>query len=223
MKLKITSLALALISTSFGATVTLSSVGGNYDGTDDYGILKSNLSPVAQSAGTAQVIFFPSLSDAQVTTFANAGDYDSLFGSGNFTSILSDDFTGIVSAYGATPGFFQGSESNYVTPALLNKTLYAYFTSGTEVGLFRSGQTIVTDGAAPALPGTYGVLLSDGTPVLGAFGADYVVPGAYALDAALTNVSVNSFVLIETAAIPEPSVAVMGALGALGLLRRRRN
>lgn len=223
MKLKITSIALALISTTYGATVTLSSVGANYNGTDDFGILKSNLTPVAQSAGIASVIFFPSLTDAQVTSLANLADYATLFAPAAFTTIVSDNFTGINTAYGATPGFFSAAQLNYVTPALLNKTLYAYFTSGTEVGLYRTSQTIVTDAAAPALPGTYALSLTGGTAVLGAFGADYIVPGPYALDTNLSNVGVNSFVLLETAAIPEPSVSILGAVGVLGLLRRRRN
>ncbi|RYD83517.1 MAG: PEP-CTERM sorting domain-containing protein [Verrucomicrobiaceae bacterium] len=216
MKLKITGVLLALAGACLGATVTLSSVGQNYNGSDDYGILLQNGTPVAAGAGTASAGYF-SISDEQVLTLANAktqASFDTLFAS--FVSITSDDFTGINTAYGANPGFFSTGTSNY-NAAGLNNTLYAYFRSGNEYGLFKSNLTILPDSAPPALETNYALTLASGTAIIGQAGATYQVPYT-GIGAAPT--TVQSFQLY---AVPEPSAALLGAIGALGLLRRRRN
>jgi hypothetical protein len=216
MKLKITSVLLALTGMSFGAAITLSSVGSNYDGTDDYGILLSTGVPVAAGAGLAQIGIFTTLSDLQVSTLAAAQDYTTLFAVGNFTSITSDDFTGISTAYGANPGFVSAGISGY-TVANVGESLYVYITSGTQLGLFKSNQVLAADPAVPP-ESTYLISFGSGTNVIGAAGPDYSVPYT---GIAAGPVSVNSFQLVN--AVPEPSAALLGALGALGLLRRRRN
>jgi hypothetical protein len=216
MKLKITSVLLALTGMSFGAAITLSSVGSNYDGTDDYGILLSTGVPVAAGAGLAQVGIFTTLSDLQVSTLAAAQDYTTLFAVGNFTSITSDDFTGISSSYGANPGFVSAGISGY-TVANVGESLYVYITSGTQLGLFKSNQVLAADPAVPP-ESTYLISFGSGTNVIGAAGPDYSVPYT---GIGTGPVSVNSFQLVN--AVPEPSAALLGALGALGLLRRRRN
>jgi MYXO-CTERM domain-containing protein len=213
MKLKIASVLIALASSSYGALVTLSSFAETYNGQDDYGILLSTGVPVAPGAGLASVIVFSSLTDTQVADLAAAQDYATLFAPANFVTITSDDFTGIAGAFGATAGFVSAGITGYV-PALVNKTLYAYITSGSELGLFKSNSTLVADPAPPALENTYNVRFSDGTAIIGSFGPDYNVP-TYVGGGPAT---VNSFQLV-----PEPSAALLGALGALGLLRRRRN
>lgn len=217
MKLKITSALLALAASSFAATVTFSSVGQNYNGTDDWGVILSDGNPVAPSSGVAMIGYFTTYTDTQVADYAAANDYTTLFTTGAFTTICSDDFTGIATAYGATAGFVSASTSGYGT-AGLNKTLYAYFTSGTELGLFKTNSTIVPDPAQPTPENNYFLSFADGVAIIGAFGANYVVPD-YG-PAGTNNVEVNSFQLVNT--VPEPSATLLGALGALGLLRRRR-
>lgn len=213
MKLKITSVFLVLTGVCFGAAITISSVGNNYNGTDDYGILLSNDNPVGAGAGLARVGFFTTLSDAQVLTLATAQDYATLFGVGSFQTIVSDDFTGIVGAYGANAGFVNAGIIAYSAVGL-NNTLYAYITSGTELGLFKSSLTIVPDPITPPET-TYDVRFSSGTPIIGNYGPTYQV--AYTGIGA-GPMTVNSFQLV-----PEPSAMLLGALGILGLLRRRRN
>jgi hypothetical protein len=214
MKLKITSALLALAASSFAATVSFSSVGANYDGTDDWGVVLSDGNPISPSSGMARIGYFTTFTDSEVSAYAVAQDYATLFATGTFTTITSDDFTGIATAYGATAGFVSASTSGY-NAAGLNKTLYAYFTSGTELGLFKTTSTIVADPAQPTPENTYLLSFADGVAIIGAFGADYVVPTYGPANG--TNVSVNSFQLV-----PEPSATLLGALGALGLLRRRR-
>ncbi|MES2476798.1 MAG: hypothetical protein V4640_13525 [Verrucomicrobiota bacterium] len=219
MKLKITCAFLALAGTSFGALVSLSSVGSNYNGTDDYGILLSNGTPVAQGAGIARAGYF-TISDSLVASLAGSGDYATLFATGNFVTVTSDDFTGINAAYGANAGFVSGSISNY-DAAGRNNTLYCYFTSGTDLGLIKTTSTLVPDlgGTSPEFSYllNFATGVGQGTALIGAAGPTYQV--AYnGLGPAPTNV--QSF---QLAAVPEPSAALLGALGALGLLRRRRN
>lgn len=223
MKLKITAALLALSGSCFAATVTLSSVGSNYDGTDDYGILQSNgTTPVAVGAGVARAGFFATYTDAQVLTLATEKTLASLtLLFADFQTITSDDFSGINSAYGPNAGFVSGGVSNY-NAAGRNNTLYSYISVGNlatgDFGLFKSNLTLIPDQAPPALEANYALNFQDGTAILGGYGADYQV--AYTgLGAAPT--SVNSFVL--TTLVPEPSAALLGAIGALGLLRRRRN
>lgn len=215
MKLKITSALLALASMSYGATITVSSVGSNYDGTDDYGVLLSSGTPVV--TGSAQVGFFATLTDTQVATLATQEDYTTLFAVGNFTSIFSDDFTGINSAYGANPGFISASIVGYsIAPANLNESLYVLFNSGTELGLFKSNQTLIADPLTPP-ENTIAISLGAGTALIGAAGPGYSVPYTGIGEGPKT---VNSFQLINT--VPEPSVALLSALGAIALFRRRR-
>ena len=216
MKLKITSALLALTGMGFGATITLSSVGSNYDGSDDYGVLLSTGVPVTASAGVARVGIFTTLTDAQVTALAVAGDYATLFAVGNFTSIVNDNFTGINTAYGANPGFVSASITGYAV-ANPTESLYVFITSGTELGLFRSSLVLAADPAVPPET-TYAISFGSGTNVIGVAGPDYEVP--YTGIAAGPKL-VNSFQLVNT--VPEPSAALLGAIGALGLLRRRRN
>jgi hypothetical protein len=212
MKLKITSVLLALTGMSFGATITLSSVGSNYDGTDDYGILLANGTPVAQNAGLARVGIFTTLTDTQVSDLAALGSYETL--NASFTSIFSDNFTGINTAFGPNPGFVSGSITGYAVTNP-NESLYVYITSGSDLGLFKSSQVLVADPVVPP-ENTYAISFGSGTAVIGGAGPSYSVPYT---GIATGPKDVNSYQLVT---IPEPSAALLGALGVLGLLRRRR-
>lgn len=217
MKLKITAIVLALASSSYGASITLSSFAETYNGQDDYGILLANGTPVAPSAGLAQVIVFSTLTDLQVSTLAGAADYATLFAAGAFVSLASDDFTGINTAYGPTAGFVSAGVSGLATGStVVNRTMYAYITSGTNLGLFKTNSILVADGVPPAIESSYSLNFSAGTAIIGGYGTDYLVP-TYVGGSSET---VNSFQLVD--AVPEPSAALLGAVGALGLLRRRR-
>jgi hypothetical protein len=216
MKLKITCAFLALAGTSFGALVSLSSVGANYNGTDDYGVVNSSGVAIAAGAGLARVGFFPTLTDVQVADLAVTNSFETLFASGNFTTITSDNFTGINTAYGATPGFVSTSVSGY-NAAGLNNTLYVYITSGTDLGLFKTTSTIVADPAQPTPETNYFLSFANTTALAGGVGPAYV---ANPYLGAQGNVTIANSIQLE--AVPEPSAALLGAIGALGLLRRRR-
>lgn len=217
MKLKITAALIALTAVSHGAAVTLSSFAFTYNPADDYGVVLSNGNPVAPEAGLASVIVFTTLTDTQVSDLAAAQDYATLFAPGNFTTLASDNFTTFSGAgYGQVAGFFDMGASGINPTLLLNETLYAYFSSGSELGLFKTNSTLVADSPPPATETTYPLSLASGTALIGSFGT-YNVP-VYG-PGGTTDQTANSFQLV---AIPEPSAAFLGALGALGLLRRRR-
>lgn len=213
MKLKITAALIALATSSHGALVKLTSFAETYNAIDDYGVVLSNGTPVAPGAGFASVIVFSTLNDTQVSALAAAQDYATLFAPGSFLTITSDNFTTFAGAgYGEVAGFFDMGVSGY--PVTVSNTLYAYFTSGSELGLFRTNTTLVADPAPPATENIYALSLNDGTAVIGSIGTYNVPnygPGGNA------NQTANALQLI-----PEPSAALLGALGAFGLLRRRR-
>jgi hypothetical protein len=217
MKLKIAAALIALAASSHGALVKLTSFAETYNALDDYGVVLSNGNPVASGAGVASVIVFSSLNDTQVAALAAAQDYSTLFAPGNFLTIGSDNFTNFAGAgYGEVDGFFDIGVTGYV-PTVTNVTLYAYFTSGSELGLFKTNSTLVADPAPPTPESSYILSLSDGAAVIGSFDT-YVIP-SYG-PGGTTNVTGNAFKLVNP--VPEPSAALLGALGAFGLLRRRR-
>lgn len=219
MKLRITTGLLILASNSFGALVELSSLGSNYNGTDDYGVVLSSGSPITSGMGTATAGFFSTLSDTQVTQLAEAMDYATLFAPGNFTSIIGSDFSN--SGFGPVDGFFQNSIAGYDPTAGLNEVLYVYFVSGTEIGLFRSTQTLVADAGGTSPENNYFIRLSDGTPLIGKAGPSYETDYSNIGGQGFENTTIaNTFQLVDT--VPEPSSALIAALGALSLMRRRR-
>ena len=209
MKSKLAIVLAALSSSSFAALVSVESL-QTFDGAGDTGFVVGGV-PVQPTQGLARVGIFTSLTDVQITALADARDYDALVT--GMSILASDDFTGIAAAYGAIPGFVSMSVNNYSPTGTFS--LYTLVNSGSAWAFFKHAETLVPDPAPPALPNTYGLSLSNGNLLVGTATTYTTNLSAIGGPASVTT---NGIQLI-----PEPSAALLGALGALGLLRRRRN
>jgi len=225
MKLKIAFASLLLSMSGFGAVITLNTLAG-FDGAGDVGITLSNGNPV--TSGSAQVGYF-TVSDQQVLDYAAASDYSTLFST--FVSLGDDNFVdGMNSSYGAPVLCMTSISFSGIVAPTGSHTLYSYFTSGSEIGLFKNINTDPTQPSTlvPDLGGTspdynYFLTTASGSIIIGGAGPTYIAD--YSNDGLLGEGSeaVEVGGSIQLILIPEPSAALLGALGALGLLRRRRN
>lgn len=213
MKLKIASVILALASAASGAIITLESLQG-FDGAGDTGILSPTGNPL--TSGNVNVGFFGTLSDTQVLDFANALDYTSL--SADFSLIATDDFTGFQAGWATDiPGFVSANNPNFTPTGTFS--LYTMIESGGAWALFKHDATLILDPPQPALPNQYYLTLSDGDLLVGTSGDTYIADYSELLGPGYEQTVVGNTIQL----VPEPSAALLGALGALGLLRRRRN
>ena len=175
-----------------------------------------------QAPGTAGIVafgIFSSLSDAQIT---GAADF------ANGLSILSNAFVqfgaaGTFNTAGPTgsKGVFSRNTSSLVVGSPFStKNIYAFvgngtsFSNSTELLVLKSASTF-TDGQ-DAIPTAQLVTLS--------YANTSLLFGRQLADVKTTTTDSSVTLGWGTAvAVPEPSAALLGALGALGLLRRRRN
>jgi len=167
------------------------------------------------SAGIVAYGIFSSLSDAQITgvdSLATLSSAFNIFGTaGTFNA---------AGAFGSM-GVFARSTSATVTGSIFSgKNIYAFagngttFANSTELLVLKSA-SFFTD-AQDAIPTAQTVTLTPGTASL--------LFGLNALSVKTTSTDASATPGWNTATvIPEPSAALLGALGALGLLRRRRN
>jgi hypothetical protein len=163
-----------------------------------------------------------SITDAAVDALITAGKYQDLvsaFASG--TLIGSSDFTNDASDYFGlvVPGAYAFSSGiNFNETTIIGQTLYTFMgdggtlaTSGS-LGLYRHSNTLAAD---PVIPpeSNYDLKLSGGTLLVGTAGSKVMT---------ITDLAAGPLAYKTITLIPEPSTALLGALGALGLLRRRR-
>ena len=126
---------------------------------------------------------------------------------------------------GSFAGFAQGASSvdlGTITTgnALLNRPIYSFITNlAVLAGSAASNLILVqvgTIGDDNPVPADY-----SSNPALNAPVAGYGVVGSFTGDAA--GQGSNTYRTLSPVSVPEPSAAILGAIGALGLLRRRRN
>ena len=172
-----------------------------------------------QSPGSAGVVafgIFSSLSDAQITGAAIS--LSTLYS--NFNIFGSAGTFNAAGAFG-TMGVFARSTSATVTGSIFSgKNIYAFagngstFANSTELLVLKSA-SLFSD-AQDAIPTAQAVTLTTANTEL--------LFGLKALSVKTTTADSSATPGWNTAiAVPEPSAALLGALGALGLLRRRRN
>jgi hypothetical protein len=154
---------------------------------------------------------------------ANLLDYAAL--TSNFTTIFASGATGGASgslSLLAAPGYTE-NEAVDTTPlltgnALIGRTLYLFagnlatLATSPQLALLNMGSLQNEDGGE--LEYVANPSFRVGAPVIGVLGTktgDFGGQGE------------STFTTLQMQAIPEPSAALLGVIGALGLLRRRRN
>jgi len=185
--------------------------------------LNKGLSPgftVQNTSGTATAsfLFIGSFSTAPTTPLD--GNYQTIITSFRSFDVVADAVSiGSGAVIGATAASWANTPS---TPANFNGLqMYmlvsnnADYTLATQFGLFtNSPATNFVADTTTATSSNYNV---------GTFASNVVVAGAGVMVDNATGADVMKLVNVSAAAVPEPSAVLLGAIGALGLLRRRRN
>jgi hypothetical protein len=220
----LTTFSLAALSSA--ATIRVSSL-TNLDGSaPDTLILSAANAPLAFGiVGTGKFSVNDAAVDLLITSATTTGDYSGLISA--FDSFVgTDDFaTGVdfIFGIGSVPGAFALGADLGAPTAHIGATLYSFFgnaatlSGSTEFGLYRHSEKLVADPAQPTPPNDYNLLLTGGSLLIGT-STSFVSTD--------TNLGTNgdSMSAIKlVAAVPEPSAALLGAIGAMALLRRRRN
>jgi len=225
MKLKtsiiVLSSMMASISLSNAATFLVSNVVGGPGDT-----LYANSSNVLLGSGISTIGYFTStVSATDVDTIA---ELQSQLLLGSFTAVASaTDFTG----GGLGNGYVDGSAGAVTTATigltdqLLGRTIYVITTNQASLAAFAAGTgtgnqvalvnfgTIASDVPFPQLYN--GNPAAPATVVIGSTGTYEETSGGLLGD--------GTYNTIKLSAIPEPTTALLGAIGAMALLRRRRN
>lgn len=228
MKLKLASVVLLAIAGQAAATVTINTIIGQAFGTD-------GTTPVAEGTLWALVV------DDGDNNFAGFGLDSSLFAANQSVPGVADTFFtagqsislgsslagGTIFAMGGTNGLSTLGVAGATSDALAGLSLGVNgLAAGAEYAFFFFPGASFTGGPSETIGSAVGGLSS--TTAEGDFGlAGMVIPpdGATvsqgAVSVTLGGATANSsFTAVQL--VPEPSAALLGALGALGLLRRRR-
>jgi hypothetical protein len=211
-------LSVALSTSAYSASIYSSALINADGGPSDRVILGTDGSLLA--LGYAGIGTFETLTDLQVEAAATPLLIATIVG--DFEAIESDDFvTGNNDNYGvAAPGNFVISLDPVNPAPLIGKTLYNFIGNGSTLAnstafvLFKLNHTISADPAPPGLPTAYSLGMNNGTLL---FGLSETFTNYSNDDLSISPTNIAAFKLV-----PEPSAALLGALGALGLLRRRR-
>ena len=212
---------IAVTAPVFGASISLNNVGATAP--TSLAIAYAN-SSTAASGGIAAAGYFATLTDSQVVSLsadiANIGTLVS-----DFVVVGS---TTLDSAFGGGAPGAGLFDANFLGVSLPNSTLAGrgLFTFlGNAATLAASDQWLLWDNGAvidaqdtPALPDSNSLLMAQE-------GSALIAGGTTTVNVDLSGIGgPASFQLnaIQLAVVPEPSVALLGALGVLGLVRRRR-
>jgi hypothetical protein len=219
-------LSLIGLSSLNAATVKSSSLFNTNGTSPDTLILSADIVGVPLASGFASSGVF-NLTDLEVTTLADADDIPALIA--GFNGFLgSDDFaTGVdfVFGIGDVPGAYAFVSSSFSPTPFIGSTLYTFIGNGADLAtstafaLYAHANTLDADPVLPTPENTPDLLLTGGSLLIG-------TPTTFSsTDANLgtNNTTVSAIQLEAIAPIPEPSSALLGAFGALALLRRRRN
>lgn len=198
MKLiKYLAVASALIVSSHAASVSIASSFG-------LGVIDSN-GAIPNGTGSLSIGYFGSIADGNLATTdaaTLAGDFQ-VFGGGTSTFGQSglDAFFSVAGDAGLIDNTnpFVGN----------NIYLLAFNADQSEMMIVKWAETFEFDAAPPTPPSSQNLSLAGGTLLVG------TAEGT-------TGAPVNASAYTMAAVVPEPSVALLGALGVLGLLRRRR-
>jgi hypothetical protein len=201
---------------SKAATVTIANVQGGA-GVDT---LWANTDGSLMTTGKIFAGYFgPTVTEDQIDTIAE------LFSKlGDFT-VLASATPGSSTAFEA-PGYVAEDPSASFSPAsLVGRTLYAIATNASSLGAatLSSAYSMFTFGTLMAdepIPNDYTANPAGLTPIIGELDSFTGVPGGAASESPF---GAGTYTTLKMVAVPEPSSMLLGAIGALALLRRRRN
>jgi hypothetical protein len=225
MKMKytqlVTLLSLCAAGSSFAAIIDVGSLSTFDGGNADFVV---TLDGVNISSGFAGTGFF-SVTDSAVLTYISNQDWTNLKSA--FTATIgTDDFnSGVDFVYGSgnIAGVFAINNSVFDPTSYLSQSIYTFMsgaatvaaTDGGAFALFKHSQTLTADPTSPPIPNSYALNLKNGTLLVGESGTSTVDLTGFGGDATTSVASINI--------VPETSSTLLGAMGALLLLRRRRN
>jgi hypothetical protein len=221
MKLPQTLFVAASFFVSFHDSQAANVVIFNVAGGADIDTLWANADGSLMTTGKVSVGYFgPSVTVDQIDTIAE------LFSKlGEFTTLTSAT-PGSSSTFLA-PGYVAEDPFQFAPSSLIGRTLYAIATNAASLNAatLSSGYSMFTFGSVVADDlgeNDYVANPAGVTPIIGVLGTFTGDPGGAATDAFGPAASGN-YTTLKLVAVPEPSTTLLGAVGALALLRRRRN
>jgi hypothetical protein len=224
MKMKhtqlVTLLSLCAAGSSFAAIIDVGSLSTFDGGNADFVIALDGVNIASGYAGTG----FFSVTNSEVSSYIVSKDWTSLKSA--FTATIgTDNFdSGVDGVLGfSIAGVFAINNSTFDPTSYLGKSIYTFMsgaasvatTNEGEFALFKHNETLSPDPNQPAPPTQYALNLKNGTLLVGEYGTSTVDLTEFGESA---NASVTSINIV-----PETSSTLLGAMGALLLLRRRRN
>lgn len=225
MKMKftplVTLLSLCAAGSSFAAIVDVGSLSAFDGGNDDLVVTVDGVNIANGFAGTG----FFSVADSAVLTYILNKDWTNLKTA--FTATIGeDDFnSGVDFHLGVSniAGVFAINNSVFDPTSHIGQSIYTFMsgaasvadTDGGAFALFKHSQTLTADPTSPPIPNNYALNLKNGTLLVGEYGISTVDLTGFGGDATTSVASINI--------VPETSSTLLGAMGALLLLRRRRN
>ena len=224
MKTKVSVLASLLFAASVGMvsaasyTLQTGATATSNGFANSAGLVYQN-SASASFAGPGTVGFgIFTISDAQISAAANGGVLTSAFV--GFGTTPTGTFT--APGLSANAGTFSRNSTGTVTGSSFASSLVYLFVgngttyaNSTEFGVFKTTFSYLAGDDAIPTPIVYTVTNSNTSVLIGSTTSDVKTTG--------TDASVTPGFRTAAVGIPEPSAALLGAIGALGLLRRRRN
>jgi len=124
-------------------------------------------------------------------------------------------FTQFASTIAADTGTVNGQFVGTAPTSVNNQTIHLYVSLGSSVDFAADGKwVLMRTSASTKFPSDVSSVLASATATFSTFTTSIVVANSDNFEAVGTR-TINF--------VPEPSTALLGAIGALGLLRRRRN
>ena len=198
-------------------TVALFSI-NDFSQANDWALV--NTSNVNLSTGYVGVGVFSSISNANLAS----SSFSAL--AADFVALGSDVLlNGSQTFYGSQIAGATGISTDYGAPgANLGKTIYIIIGNNgtlgnsTQFALLNSGFTVDADSPSP----DSNSLTFNAASVVGSYGAKFTSGGTMDTSSIEGGSSNEATSRIQLVAVPEPTAALLGAVGTVGLLRRRR-
>jgi len=213
MKLKISSLIIACLSIASANAASVLGITFDFSGppTVVSGVTLGGVNVNVTQGITASTGYFNSTFN--VTTAVDNSDWAGILA--NFNIVSTAIVGGTAGLYGENyAGLYDTGQGPLTATAgspAIGQNLFTLFGTGLNVlGLVDSGQVVAVDGFPPT---DYTLYPATGTVLVGSIGTSTF---------SAENLGITDQTATALQLIPEPSVALLGAFGVIGLLRRRR-